>query len=115
MSEHTPGPWETRKARLIGGPFAAAIEVVAPDPRAPDWIIPICRLQKAGDAAEANAALLAAAPALLEACKGLLARMNGETEWLVKAGYADAWLVQRATDILAPARAAIAKAGGEHE
>lgn len=59
MSEHTPGPWGLSKAIhvqvMAGGLHVATI------PRAAD-----------GDWSEANARLIAAAPDLLEALKGLV-------------------------------------------
>lgn len=49
---------------------------------------------------------------LMERMEAMLARMEGESEWLVRAGYSGAWMVQRHDTILAPARALINKTKG---
>lgn len=54
MSKHTPGPWRTDKEIIRGGDD--------------DYIAVII----AGNSSDANACLIAAAPELLEACKGFL-------------------------------------------
>ena len=60
---HTPGPWHTEnyagEHRIIGPPNGYAYVVA--------------RIQKAGSSVKANAALISAAPELLEACKMIIA------------------------------------------
>lgn len=65
MSDYTPGPW-----RVVGGPskynqvFAEAAKTSETSPFLTGWVTP------------ANAHLIAAAPALLEAAEGLMAGLD---------------------------------------
>lgn len=76
MAEHTPGPW------VVGGPYPGTSVCVVVDggcggeyPEPPVWE-PICILDQRTEGepnqqAQANARLIAAAPELLAALKGL--------------------------------------------
>ena len=79
MSKHTPGPWEIypdgdRKHILRAG----TLEFISPSYTKADWI---AELDPDGtghdeDETEANARLIAAAPALLDACQAIANRLD---------------------------------------
>jgi hypothetical protein len=90
---HTPGPWvsENDGGRLVilgmdrcdTGIQVEPLYPVGGDPECPDY-----------KTWEANARLIAAAPALLEACKAVVESMSAapvlETDWKLPGSY-DAW------------------------
>lgn len=103
MSTHTPTPWEVGED--VGQAERCIVTAECRD---------ICTCETGFGDAEANAAFIVRVvnchDDLLAALRALLARMEGESEWLDKAGYPAAWMVERHDNILTPARAAIAKA-----
>ena len=98
MSAHTPGPWAVH-------PVKAQVDAFSPHP------IPVCQMlwpttERSEDETEANARLIAAAPDLLEALKGLHDDLAEYQRINNIGGYDNHWMVA--------ARAAIKKAeGGE--
>ncbi|WP_063976804.1 hypothetical protein [Sphingobium yanoikuyae] len=125
---HTPGPWVVHGAFYTHGVKG---DVFAKDAKDVFDATPVCRVvapvshrqtKKGGpiDALhaiakrkqqapviEANARLIAAAPELLEALDGVLAKYTG----LVESGDAGFWDAEKEPEVIA-ARAAIAKAKG---
>jgi hypothetical protein len=63
MAEHTPGPW-----RVVTASHGRTVGVVADDQ------VTVVTIRSASDEDRANARLIAAAPALLAACKALVRR-----------------------------------------
>lgn len=72
-SKHTPGPWEATRRTFNYGCYGHEIS-------APEWVQnlstvqkvgPVCFVQTDDEQDRANARLIAAAPALLDALKGL--------------------------------------------
>lgn len=73
---HTPGPW-------VVNPFEARVDEAAKI--CDDGLLPICKLlwptdERTETETKANARLIAAAPAMLEALQGLLG-LYDETHW----------------------------------
>ncbi|MBW3095668.1 hypothetical protein [Pseudohoeflea coraliihabitans] len=108
-SKHTPGPWGAERAAF---PVFEAYDFAI---RASVGHGPVVIGEAFGRAtqtvylpAEANARLIAAAPDLLEALEGLLAKY---TE-LVSSGDCGSWDPEKESEVIA-ARAAIAKAKGD--
>ena len=87
QAKHTPGPWhydeETMTVRVKewkGNPFMAdyrgSIIADFQESHGGRWRMESSGLEGLKDAIEANARLIAAAPELLEVCKGLLAAIR---------------------------------------
>jgi hypothetical protein len=90
---HTPGPWSADK-------WAPGYSVSAPDSHHT-----ICNLTDCNNA-EANARLIAAAPELLEALKGLRDRAAKDAETYAQNGNESIWaFISDATDAIAKAEA----------
>lgn len=91
MSKHTPGPWQ-HSVKLSGSENHRGFRIWGAD----GWALAdVQPADEDGTEGEANARLIAAAPDLLEALKGVLR------------------VADRKTDEFDAARAAIAKAEGE--
>lgn len=100
-AQHTPGPWQVRTLENFG---FNVVHYVGGDK------FNIARVAKAGN--EADASLIAAAPDLLEALKGAIGALEQDVD--TGADYNDADWTGIANQRLAAARAAIAKATGDH-
>lgn len=108
MNKHTPGPWRVDETKALGAYGVWTEYATHPGDDGAGYPSKICSVLQGGDRRisreqrDANAALIAAAPDLLEACRKILA-------WGVRANAfvepEDGYLV----DCL---RAAIAKAKG---
>ena len=98
MSKHTPGPW------IVGKPSVAhGVQIFHLQGAIRQEYGTICTMPAKGKGRTANARLIAAAPDLLEACKCLLADLEGASELM--AGHPVCWY-----ESIAEARDAIAKA-----
>ncbi|MGP5757726.1 hypothetical protein [Pseudomonas aeruginosa] len=97
MSKHTPGPWH------VGGPNKCTI-YDKHGQRLANSFEGVMATQRTDSECEANARLIAAAPELLEALKGMLEVYGGQ--------YNDDCLPKSSSelDLIQQARAAIAKA-----
>ena len=98
MTKHTAGHWEVNESNrcvfsIIGGVYHSICRVSAPTKYADDGT------------SEANARLIAAAPELLNAFKGIVAFCDEDMQHRVQ--------TSREYDIKTLAQAAIAKAEGE--
>lgn len=73
MSKHTPGPWKIRKGFDEG-----TKEIYFPNPKIkkPFYPTELCVVAAEGSEGKSNARLIAAAPDLLEALKGMLGAWN---------------------------------------
>lgn len=116
-TQHTPGPWKLKKSWVeVGGEFSTFAVTQDNGDRQGLYIASVQRDINGG---EANARLIAAAPALLEALLELTAHVKScEATWLADGGERDTkmhglavCLNNRAGDLI---KAAIAQAtGGE--
>lgn len=101
MSEHTPGPWHVRDTRW----HEVAVDAVSDSGEGYELVIAQCdpAVQLINKDAEikANAALIAAAPQLLEACK------------LFVGAYEKSLQLEKTDSAVRMARMAIAAAEGE--
>lgn len=101
-TKHTPGPYHAEPNYLSTGWYVKQTshcrELATVNQR-------LAGIER--DECEANAHLFAAAPALLEACEGLLKRYVG----LVESGDCGCWSAEKEAEVIA-ARTAIAQAIG---
>ncbi len=79
MSEHTPGPWEHSPFVPGRTPYVRAVAWESDGSRITHFIADV--LPRRDGSTEANARLIAAAPALLEACKAAV-RGKVVNNWL---------------------------------
>jgi len=115
MTQHTPGPWTAYQSQNEQGAPIPRWRIHGPDLCGPFVTIDIdittetCAKQDAN--LKANAALIAAAPDLLEALTAIVARFEGKFDdpALMKHGPLK---TNTATDMWAIAKLAIAKAEG---
>ena len=109
-AKHTPGPWCMDRMRL-GADKDRRSGFVVNGPDADSWPQRVCDMRCGRDKgwveAQANAALIAAAPDLLAACEAMSALLSEAGEWLCDGG----WGTENAA-IGAQSNAAIAKARG---
>ncbi len=97
--KHTPGPWENKKWNCMEHQISAKGGTIA--------LVSHGHTLVSETEAEANAALIAAAPDMAEALKGLLLRAAALDQSATHDGMANA-------DALAKARAALQNAGVSH-
>ncbi len=91
---HTPGPW------TVNGPWHIEAPYISQEHNLPRIVAQVVKgFYISDEEREANAALIAAAPALLEACKGML-------EWARRVKHANSG------PEIAQAQAAITQAAG---
>ena len=114
MSEakHTPGPWVKRKFPTGRGgiPVWWILDSI-PDRDGQVIANAICYTAGTNDDADANATLLEAAPDLLAACEALIEMADAWDRHFSEHAKASRW-TDSDPDIMAQARAAVAKAKG---
>jgi hypothetical protein len=100
-AKHTKGPWEATPGEIIGKRVANGSMDLICDLRGSPFVDDIAY----------NSLLIAASPELLEACKAIVARINGEWDnpSLLKFGPCSENLIE---DVLCLAKYPIAKAEG---
>ena len=85
MSKHTPGPWDVQNKGTLGMRSARHEVVAGINVDGSKNLPTIVKMPDLSDLSYANAALIAAAPALLKACKMVYAKMNGAPLEIIEA------------------------------
>lgn len=108
MSKHTEGPWENigvKEMEVLGRLLRITNPEGYPTAFVPAWDRPIAGQEDGADEAIANAALISAAPDMLEALKGF-----SMTEQMIVSGTSTHLTLRVPIEAIQKAAAAIAKA-----